>query len=187
MEKKLKLPFHRLESEFPILMSIEDLKSILGGTYGGANYGWDTNEGFLKNVGDMLSGGLFNATGSGDYSGTADIGDFSTGSGSGPSINPFGITGSGGSTPVINWVPTGSGSTQDGFKFGSASINGSNYSAAPLLGTYKGMTVKFLSTINGSGQVTSKAEFSTGSGGVKFEFSLNTTTGKTGWGLKIPF
>lgn len=133
MKTKLKLPFDALEKEFPVIMSREDLKSILGGTYGGPSYDWDTPLGFLNNVSEMMSNGMFNYTGSSNFSGEYNLSSLSGGSGSGTSnINFFGDSGSGSGTSVWSYGSGSGGGNSNGVYVGSADLSGSNLSAAPV-------------------------------------------------------
>ncbi len=125
MSKKLKLPFMELHKEVYEILSPEELRSIVGGLGD-----WGTDQGFLSNVNEMISSGMFNYTGSGAYdSGYVDMGG-SGGSGGGFMGFNYG-SGNGSGANFFNFY-LGSSNTQTMFSFGSAS--GSNPPA--LLGNF---------------------------------------------------
>lgn len=141
MKKKLKLPFHQLEKEFPIIMSREDLKSILGGTYGGPSYDWDSADGFLNNFQEMANAGLFNYTGSGNFSGEYDLSSLSGSGSAAPNVNFFGNSGSGSGTSA--WSFGSGSSSSSGIYIGSANISGSTASPAPIGIKFNGLDATY--------------------------------------------
>jgi hypothetical protein len=103
---KMKLPFLQLEKEFVQIVSPEDLKKIVGGTYGGPTASWDTTAGMLENLSGMISAGLFDYNGSAtDLSGTYDLSALN-GSGSTP-FNIFNVP-TGSLNPNLNYFTLGS-------------------------------------------------------------------------------
>jgi len=113
-KKKLKLPFLELADEFYHIISVDELRSIVGGL----SYSWDTDEGFLGNVNEMIEAGLFDYYGDeGLDTGYVSLGDSGSGSGSGlPSFSLLNYSGSSNNL-YINFNSSGSSSTQ--FSFGS--------------------------------------------------------------------
>jgi hypothetical protein len=164
MTKKIKLPFHELENQFPTIISEEELKSILGGSYGYEPDSWSSNgtEGFLNNVSDMMYNGMFNFSGMGsDYSNEFSTSAFFNAGGSGGSGSAAGgIGGSGSGAPswsmpsLYNGGGTGANSfnfntpstNNNLFTFGSAVTSGSNQSPAPLVGNFQGFTTSLVAT-----------------------------------------
>ena len=115
---KMKLPFLQLEKEFVQIISPEDLKQIVGGTYGGPTASWTTSAGILENINGMMMAGVF------DYYGSANTfeGNYSLDSLSGSGSIPFTINtfmGSIGSIPPTPRFTMGSSGLQ-GLWFGSA-------------------------------------------------------------------
>jgi len=132
---KMKLPFLQLEKEFVQIVSPEDLKKIVGGTYGGPTASWDTTSGLLENLTGMISAGLFDYTGSGNsFEGTYDLSALN-GSGSVP-FSLFTFTGSIGSIPPTPsftfgsigqsgvWLGSAIGSTPGAFHVSAGSFDG---------------------------------------------------------------
>lgn len=169
---KMKLPFLQLEKEFVQIISPEDLKQIVGGTYGGPTASWDTMPGFLENVTGLLSSGVADYTGSSNYQGT-----FSESALNGSGSVPFNI---------FN-VPSGSLSLPFTWQFASSNFNtfqwgsptgGSN--PAPLLGTWGSYQVSFTNA-GGTNPVISYTD----PAGKKVTVGFNTTTKQLSLGITI--
>jgi hypothetical protein len=114
MSKKLKLPFMQLHKEIYEILSLEELKSIVGGLGD-----WGTDQEFLNNVNEMISTGMLNYTGSASYdSGFVSVGGSSGSSGSGI-FNGFNFgSGNGSGANFMNYY-TGSNGSAPLFSFGS--------------------------------------------------------------------
>lgn len=152
-KRKIKLPFFKIENEFPTLLSPEELKSIVGGLYDNVN----NEEDFINNINQMVSSGMLNYYGTGNYdSGFLDFGDSGSG-GSGSSLT-FGsefMIGSG--TPYINFN-----NVALLFEFGSSTGSGGSTQPGPLIYNF------------GNG---GSATF-TGAGGTDYKVNVNTSDGK---------
>lgn len=147
MKKKLKLPLLQMHKEIFEIISPEELKTILGGTYDT----WESNEGFLNNVNYMISSGMFDYGGSGDFdSGFIDLGLGGSGSGgSNPGFGGFNF-GSGNNGPsFINFYGAGSNPTTTMFSLGAPTGSGSNMQPGPLTGNFgSGGTASFTGNLN---------------------------------------
>lgn len=170
---KMKLPFLQLEKEFVQIISPEDLKQIVGGTYGGPTASWDTMNGFLENVTGFLSSGVADYTGSSNYQGT-----FSESSLSGSGSTPFNIFNvpSGSLSPTYTFQFASN--NFNTFQWGSPTNSGSN--PVPLLGTWGSYQVSFTNAGGTKPSITY-----TGPDGKKVSVSFNTATKQLSLGINI--